>query len=99
MNTGFCGCGCGASLAGMRSDAVYASEACEKRHKRRGSTDKGPTRRPSRDGQGTRLYIVPDELVLVGRALDRLGLPKTAPCERFKAKLLRAAERLGERAA
>ena len=23
-----CACGCGASLAGMRSDAIYASSAC-----------------------------------------------------------------------
>jgi len=38
-----CACRCAASLAGMRADARYGSEACEKRHKRRASTDKAPT--------------------------------------------------------
>ena len=51
-------------------------------------------RRSSRNGGGTRLYILPDELVLVGRAFDRLGLPPTSAGTRFKKKLLRAADRM-----
>jgi hypothetical protein len=35
----FCACGCGASLAGMRSDAIYHSEACEKRARRARNPD------------------------------------------------------------
>lgn len=30
-----CACGCGQPLAGMRSDASYASDAHSKRHRRR----------------------------------------------------------------
>lgn len=38
-----CPCGCGSDMTQMRVDAVYASEACEKRCLRRESTDKAPT--------------------------------------------------------
>jgi len=73
----------------MRSDALYYCEACEKRHKRRASTDKGPTRRPSRDGRGARLYVLPEEIAEVRRAMRKLG----SADRRFAAKLDRAAER------
>jgi hypothetical protein len=43
VNAGECRCGCGASLAGLRSDAVYASEACSKRARRAASPDKART--------------------------------------------------------
>lgn len=45
-----CACGCGASLAGMRADAVYASEACSKRARRADSPDKARTGPGSRGG-------------------------------------------------
>lgn len=44
--TGTCGCGCGASLAGLRSDATYASEACSKRARRAAIPDKDRTEHP-----------------------------------------------------
>jgi hypothetical protein len=44
--TGTCGCGCGASLAGLRSDATYASEACSRRARRAASPDKARTEHP-----------------------------------------------------
>ncbi len=50
MSDRSCACNCGASLAEMRADALYHSEACEKRHKRRNSTDKAPTGVGSRGG-------------------------------------------------
>ena len=40
-----CPCGCGASMGGLRADAVYASEACSKRARRAASPDKGRTGR------------------------------------------------------
>jgi len=98
VTTRICACKCGASLDGMRADALYANEACRKRHERASSADKARTRRPSRNGKGARLYITADELVLVGLALDRLGLPPTSAGNRFKEKLLRTADRIAERA-
>lgn len=49
-----CGCGCGASLAGLRSDAKYQSEACKKRAERARSRDKAGTSGPT---DGERLLI------------------------------------------
>lgn len=46
MNAGTCRCGCGASLAGLRADAVWASEACKKRAERAASRDKAGTVHP-----------------------------------------------------
>ena len=46
MNERTCACGCGASLAGLRADAVYASEACSKRARRAASPDKARTEHP-----------------------------------------------------
>jgi hypothetical protein len=40
----FCACGCGASLADQRADAVYRSDACAKRLQRRGTPDIDPTK-------------------------------------------------------
>jgi hypothetical protein len=45
-----CACGCGASLDGLRADAVYASEACSKRARRADSPDKARTGVGSRGG-------------------------------------------------
>lgn len=47
--TRICGCGCGASLAGMRADAAYHSEACKKRAERARSRDRAGTERPLSD--------------------------------------------------
>lgn len=47
MNDRICACDCGASLAGMRADAVYASEACKKRAQRATSRDKAGTGQPT----------------------------------------------------
>jgi len=46
MTARTCACGCGASLASLRADAVYASEACSKRARRAASPDKARTREP-----------------------------------------------------
>lgn len=42
-DTPICGCGCGASLAGLRVDALWASEACKKSGQQRESRDKAGT--------------------------------------------------------
>lgn len=97
--TRLCACGCGASLGGMRVDAVYAGEACRKRRERAERADKARTRRSSRNGRGTRLYITGAELALVGRALGHLALPSTSAGERFQAKLFRARERVARQTA
>lgn len=57
----FCKCGCGASLDGLRADALYHSDACRKRAKRTPSPDKARKRRQSRDGRGVRIYIAPED--------------------------------------
>lgn len=44
MTERVCTCGCGASLARMRSDALWASEACRKRARRSNSPDQARTR-------------------------------------------------------
>jgi hypothetical protein len=57
-----CKCGCGASLAGKRADALWASRSHAMRVKRAASTHKGRTRRYSRDGCGAKLYLTPEDL-------------------------------------
>ena len=58
-----CRCGCGASLAGMRADAQWASRACAMRAKRSASANKARTaRRRVKDGRGVKLYLLPEEL-------------------------------------
>lgn len=107
MSTRFCACGCGASLSGLRADAVYASESCSKRAKRAASADKGRTRRESRNGYGTRIYLTAQEIAYLERAVDKMvdaheaGLafrvspsPDLPPIEHLKDKLGRAAERV-----
>lgn len=42
-----CACGCGSSLAELRADAIYASEACSKRARRAASPDKARTKEPT----------------------------------------------------
>lgn len=95
----FCGCGCGASLAGMRADALYRSEACSKRAKRARSTDKARTRRPSRNGRGTRLYVLSDEIELVRDLLAGKPAGSTRAADRLLRKIPRALERIEGRAA
>ena len=41
----------------MRVDAVWCSRACYIRVKREGNRYEPPTRRPTRDGSGVRLYL------------------------------------------
>jgi hypothetical protein len=62
-----CECGCGASLAEMRSDALFRSRACAMRAKRAASANKGRTRRPSRDGRGVRVYLTAEDFNAEGR--------------------------------
>lgn len=62
MNAKMCRCGCGASLAGMRSDAEWRTPACRMRAQRAASTHKARTRLPSRDGKGIRIYLTEHEL-------------------------------------
>lgn len=50
--TRVCACNCGASLAGLRADAVYASEACSKRARRAASPDKARTGQPLKEVRG-----------------------------------------------
>jgi len=92
-----CGCGCGASLAGMRRDAQYHSTACKRRAERARRRNKGGTRRRSRrrNGQGVRIYLVRQELQAVARDLT----PTSPESERFEEKLRAARERLEGRAA
>lgn len=74
----------------MRSDAVYASEACAKAARRAHSADKGRTRRPSRDGVGTRVYLTEAELVALFPGLHSES-PATAL---LRGKLARALDRI-----
>jgi hypothetical protein len=48
-----CACGCEASLVGLRSDAVWASDACRKRAQRAASPDKARTR----NGHGDAIHV------------------------------------------
>lgn len=52
MNARICACGCGDLLYGMRSDAVYRSEACKKRAQRASSGDKAGTVHPLDEARG-----------------------------------------------
>lgn len=56
-----CKCGCGASLDGMRRDAKWASESCRQNFLRGLSPFKACSRRPSRDGNGVRIYVAPSD--------------------------------------
>jgi hypothetical protein len=96
MNDRICACGCGDPLYGMRADAVYRSEACKKRAQRARSGDKAGTRRPSRDGNGTKVYLTFGELVHLQQARDRLDLVPTPAGGRLAAKLERACESIPE---
>lgn len=86
----FCGCGCGASLAGMRSDAVYHSEACKKRAERARSRDKAGTEHPldevralHEESKGRWTVVVREHLNrtlldtghVSAEDFDRLGIP------------------------
>lgn len=70
-----CACPCDARLGGMREDAIYHSEACEKRLKRNASTDREPTRHPSRNGKGTHVYLTPAEVRFLRSVTHKDTLP------------------------
>jgi hypothetical protein len=89
-----CACGCGASLAGLRSDAVYVSEAHAKAHRRRDSADKARTRRPSREGKGAKVYLTPAELRTVEEGLFWMDLPDSPAGRKLKAKIEAAVSRV-----
>ena len=92
-----CACNCGESLADLRADAKYHSEACKKRAERARRRDKAGTRRRSRrrTDRGTRIYLVSKELQAVARDLT----PTSPESERFLEKVRAARERLEARAA
>lgn len=96
MTPRICACGCGDLLYGMRADAVYRSEACKKRAQRSNSGDKAGTRRPSRDGNGTKVYLTFGELVHLQQGRARLEPIPTPAGARLDAKLERACERIPE---
>lgn len=48
--TRVCACGCGASLAGMRADALWSTDACRKRGYAPPSAEKGRNRHGPRGG-------------------------------------------------
>lgn len=93
MTARFCACNCGASLAGMRANAVYASPACRMRARRAAVANKTRTRRKSRDGKGARVYLTFGEIVHIEQARDRLELVRTPAGNLLDAKLARAAGR------
>lgn len=83
-----CACGCGASLAGMRSDARWASDACRKRAKRTPSPDKARTGGRSHPENGTRVYLLPEDF-------DGLLYDTNYLLDSTLAKIERAAWRVG----
>lgn len=89
----YCACGCGASLTGMRAGAVYASPACRMRARRAEVANKTRTRRASRDGRGTKVYLTLGEIVHLEQARERMELPQTPAGDKLDAKLERATER------
>jgi hypothetical protein len=82
--------GCSNDLSGYRSDARYCSEACAKAAKRAASADKARTRRKSRDGLGTRVYLTAQEL---WRLQQSLMLPLGSGDDGLSRKILRARRR------
>lgn len=76
MNARTCRCGCGASLAGLRSDAVWASEACKKRAERAASRDKAGTVHP--------LQTVRDQQAVKKHNRDLGGLIRQAIIDQIK---------------
>jgi len=71
-----CACGCRASLLGLRSDAVYRSEACAKRLQRHGRPDVDPTGHP--------LQTVRDQQATKKHNRDLSGLIRQAIIDRIK---------------
>jgi hypothetical protein len=71
-----CRCGCGSSLAGLRSDAVWASEACKKRGERERSRDKAGTGQP--------LQLVREDQAQKKHNRDLGGLIRQAIIDRIK---------------
>jgi len=94
MTDRLCACNCGASLAGMRSNAVYASPACRMRARRAADANKTRTRRRTRDGRGARVYLTFGEIVHLEQVRGRAELPKTPAAERLLAKFAHAHERI-----
>ena len=52
------------------------------------------SRRLSRDGHGTRVYLTAEEIALVGRAIQALAPAPTSRLAQFLAKLHRASDRI-----
>ena len=77
MSDRVCSCGCGASLAGLRPQARYASDACRTRgwKARTGYADQRASK-PSRNGR-QRARRAPEQRIAFGKAakllVDRLG--------------------------
>lgn len=82
-----CKCGCGLSLAGRRSDAVWYSRAHAMAARRAPSTHKGRTRRLNRDGLGTKLYLTPSELADLELHLPHLSLPVAEKVKQARVRL------------
>ena len=81
--------GCSGNLSGYRADARYCSEACAKAARRAASADKGRTRRRSRDGLGTRVYLSGEDIVKLGVLVEAIN-----PDHPLVAKLRAAAKRV-----
>lgn len=79
MNARICACGCGASLTGLRADAVYASEACSKRARRAASPDKARTDEHP-------LQAVRDQAALDKHTRDLNGLIRQAIIDAIKTR-------------
>jgi hypothetical protein len=74
-----CACGCGASLVGLRADALYQSEACKKRAQRAASRDKAGT------GEHP-LQEVRDQAALDKHTRDLNGLIRQAIIDTIKTR-------------
>ena len=86
--------GCRADISALRTDALYCSESCAKAARRAASADKARTRRKSRDGLGTRVYLTGEEinwLAAIPRERRHRGV---AMAGRVMAKLDRALDRI-----
>lgn len=102
---------CNVSLEGRRRQCRYCSAACraaESKLRRADSRAEGekphsavsrPPRRQTRDGRGTRMYVVRDELELVRDVLAGKRPRENGARDRLLQKIPRALEHLDERGA
>lgn len=98
-----CGCGCGADLdaTAMKANAIYAGRACALRLKRYLHSLQAPpkpNRRRTRDGLGTEMYVVAEEIQLIRQGLESLGRVSQR-VDRLLEKADRAMERTARKAA